>query len=459
MLPSAHIFRAYDIRGIVGAKDGLDVGVMALLGRAIASEALDHGQQTLVVAADARLSSPAFIQAMIEGILASGCHVINIGTVPTPVLYFATHVLETASGVMITGSHNPGHYNGVKIVLQRSCLAAHQIQRLYARIQSGDFHSGNGTCQILDIQDTYIARISADIRLDKNLKVVVDAGNGVTGLLAPRLFRALGCEVLPLYCEPDGNFPHHHPDPSQPTNLRDLRTCVLAAGADLGVAFDGDGDRVALISAQGNIIDADKLLMTFAQDILPDEPGAKIIYDVKSSRHLPRLIERAGGQALMCRSGHSFVKQKMQESGALLGGEYSAHIFFKHRWYGFDDGLYAAARFLELMTKNKRPAEAFLQRLPSSVSTSELFVPVADDRKFALVTKLQQDCRLSGALVSTLDGVRADFPGSWGLVRASNTTPALVLRFEADTVEDLDAIMALFRQELLRLAPELVLTF
>ena len=436
------IFRAYDIRGIVG--EGLDDGIMLQIGKAIATEALSIGETCLVVGADARHSSPAFMEAMCEGILSTGCDVITIGTVPTPALYFATHELETRSGVMITGSHNPKHYNGVKIVLQNRCLAADQITHLKDRILAQDFQVGQGSRQNKSILPDYIKRICADIHLSRPIKVVIDCGNGVGSVCASMLFAALGCQVVPLYCEADGSFPNHHPDPTRPENLTDLIERVQAENAELGIALDGDADRVGLVSATGRIIDADRMLLAFIDDILPDNPGATVIFDVKSSRLLPERIIERGGQPQMCKSGHSYVKQAMQASGALIGGEYSAHLFFQHRWYGFDDGLYAAARFLELMDKQGCSADDILDREPESVSTPELFVPVSEREKFDIMATLAQQLDLPGATINHLDGIRADFPEGWALVRASNTTPCLVFRFEASSGSWLENIRESF---------------
>lgn len=454
---SPDIFRAYDIRGIVG--QGLDCASVQAIGQAIGSEALDAGQRALMLGADARLSSPALGAALKAGILASGCDVVDLGVVPTPLLYFACHTLDTASGVMLTGSHNPSDYNGIKIVLNRRTLADNQITRLYQRIRTGELHHGNGHCTQHGIADAYLARITSSIRLQRRYRVALDCGNAVTAVVAPQLFAALGCEVLPLYCEMDGNFPHHHPDPTRVENLHDLKALVLRKQADLGIAFDGDGDRVALISGNGNIIDADHLLLAFVLDILPDNPGASVVYDVKSSHHLGRIITAQGGRGVMCKSGHSFVNRRLHETGALLGGEFSAHIFFRHRWYGFDDGLYTAARFLELMDKHNTSAQTLLAQLPQSCSTPELFIPVAEHEKFALMTRLSDALHFAEATLNRLDGLRADFAQGWGLIRASNTTPNLVLRFEADTLEALATIQAQFREQLARLAPALALPF
>ena len=450
------IFRAYDIRGIVD--EGLDENIVELIGRAVGSEALALGETSLIVGADARLSSPAFAVAMVRGILATGCDVENIGTVPSPVLYFATHTCKSNSGVMITGSHNPRDYNGVKVVLQNQCLAADQITRLKERINRDDFYHGEGKVSDIDVQPAYIKRICSDIHLSRPYKVVIDCGNGVAANCAPMLFAALGCQVAALYCETDGNFPNHHPDPTRVENLVDLIARVQLEEADLGIAFDGDGDRLGLISRSGRIIDADSMLLAFAADILPDNPGAGVIYDVKSSRRIPQLVNALGGHPLMCKSGHSFVKRAMHASGALLGGEYSAHLFFRHRWYGFDDGQYAAARFLELMDKNACSADDLLAAHPDSANTPELKVAVSDEEKFDIIATLQDALKIPGARISRLDGFRADTDQAWGLVRASNTTPNLILRFEALSTDALEQIQAQFHSGIAALFPRLDLS-
>ncbi len=454
---SPGIFRAYDIRGIVG--QGLDAHSIRLIGQAIGSEARDAGQQTLITGADARLSSPELSEALQAGILASGCNVIDLGVVPTPLLYFATHTLKSKSGVMLTGSHNPRDYNGVKIVLNQRPLADNQITRLYDRIVGNELLKGKGKRTTHDIEPAYLARIIGDIQFHKRLRVAIDCGNGVTGMIAPELFTRLGCEVLPLYCNVDGAFPNHHPDPTRPENLRDLQKLVYEKGADIGIAFDGDGDRLGIVTGDGNIVDADHMLLAFAMDILVDNPGARVVYDIKSSHHLPRVISAFEGSPVPCKSGHSFVKHKLQETDALLGGEFSAHIFFKHRWYGFDDGMYAAARFLELMDKYQASAQDLLERMPQSFSTPELFLPVAEQDKFALMERLVAELRFDSGSMNYLDGIRVDFAHGWGLVRASNTTPNLVLRFEADTPEDLTIIQAEFRTRLNALLPGTTLPF
>lgn len=458
-----NIFRAYDIRGIVN--QGLDVPLMTLIGKAIASEALTQGEHCLVVAADARLSSPAFSQAMIAGIITTGCDVIHIGTVPTPLLYFATHhfakvgagPLTSRSGVMITGSHNPKNYNGVKIVLQNNCLAADQIQRLKQRIQAGDFHEGEGNVTTADVMPAYLKRIDADLCYSRPYRVVIDCGNGVAANCAPMLFAALGCEVEPLFCTTDGSFPNHHPDPTQAENLAALKTAVLETQADLGIAFDGDGDRVGLVSPGGHIIDADSMMLAFIADILPENPGASIVFDVKSSLQLKKLITRLGGTPVMCKSGHSFVKREMQATGALLGGEFSAHLFFRHRWYGFDDGMYAAARFLELLDRKNCSADTLLDSLGHRVSTPEIKLEVNEREKFSIMANLQENLEFPGALIIRVDGVRAETDKAWGLVRASNTTPNLVLRFEAESVQALQEIQETFKTAIGGLVPGLCL--
>ncbi len=451
------IFRAYDIRGIVG--QGLDAETVRLIGQAIGSEAIDVGERTLIVGADARLSSPELFAALKTGILSSGCGIIDLGTVPTPLMYFATHTLIADSGVMLTGSHNPRDYNGIKIVLKRQTLADNQISNLYDRIMTNTLHTGKGSKISFDIRQAYINAITSTISLNKTFKVVLDCGNGVAGLVAPILFTALGCTVIPLYCEVDGNFPNHHPDPTRHENLRDLIARVILEEADLGIALDGDADRLGLVTRNGAVLDADHMLLAFAMDILPDNPGARVVFDVKSSHHLARVVAAADGIPVMCKSGHSYVKQKLRETEALLGGEYSAHIFFKHRWYGFDDGMYAAARFLELMDKYQATAQQLLAKLPPSVSTPELFIPVAETEKFQLVEMLREHLHFELARMNYLDGIRADFNFGWGLIRASNTTPCLVTRFEADNATELEFLKDLFRTAIGKLAPELLLPF
>ncbi len=450
------IFRAYDIRGIVG--EGLNADVMYLLGQAIGSEALDKAERCLLLGSDARLSSPEFAEQMKNGILATGCDLIDLGQIPTPLLYFATHYLDSHSGVMITGSHNPKNYNGVKIVFRHQSLSDSQIARFKERILSNDLHDGKGSLQLYDIKPAYKQHILNDISLENEWNVILDCGNAITACVAPDLFSALNCQTKTLYCELDGSFPNHHPDPTDTTNLKDIIQQVQDDHADLGIAFDGDGDRVVLLSSSGRIIDADKLMMAFVKDILPENENATVVYDVKSSHHLHTLIESLNGKALMCKSGHSYVKKAMYEAEAILGGEYSAHIFFKHRWFGFDDGIYSAIRFLEIMDKNQLSADEIIDDLPGSATTPEIFIPVPEQEKFSLMKKLARSFNIDGATVNELDGLRISLDYGWGLIRASNTTPNLMLRFEADCEENLVKIKTLFNAEISRILPQLSIT-
>ncbi|MBD9678641.1 phosphomannomutase/phosphoglucomutase [Pseudomonas sp. PDM18] len=453
----ASIFRAYDIRGVVG--DTLTTETAYWVGRAIGSESLARGEPCVSVGRDGRLSGPELVQHLIQGLLDCGCQVTDVGMVPTPVLYYAANVLEGKSGVMLTGSHNPPDYNGFKIVVAGETLANEQIQALRERIQTGDLASGVGSVQQVDILPRYFQQIRDDIALAKPLKVVVDCGNGVAGVIAPQLIEALGCTVIPLYCDVDGNFPNHHPDPGKPENLEDLIAKVKETGADLGLAFDGDGDRVGVVTNEGTIIYPDRLLMLFAKDVVSRNPGADIIFDVKCTRRLISLISGYGGRPVMWKTGHSLIKKKMKETGALLAGEMSGHIFFKERWYGFDDGIYSAARLLEIISLDKRDAERVFSAFPMDISTPEINITVTDEGKFALIEALQARGQWGEANLTTLDGVRVDYPKGWGLVRASNTTPVLVLRFEADSQDELERIKEVFRTQLKAVDPALSLPF
>ena len=451
------IFRAYDIRGIVGKS--LTPASVFEIGRAIGSEAAARGQQGMIVARDGRLSGPELSEALSKGLRAAGMNVTDVGRVPTPLLYFATHYLDSTSGVMLTGSHNPPEYNGLKIVLAGETLSGATIQALLTRIRNRDYSSGAGTLQSVDVARDYLERITSDVRVARPMRVVVDCGNGVAGELAPRLLRALGCEVSELYCEIDGNFPNHHPDPSHPENLRDLIKAVEEQQADIGLAFDGDGDRLGVISSGGKIIWPDRVLMLLAMDVLSRNPGGDIIYDVKCSRHLDRIIREHGGRPLMWKTGHSLIKAKMRETGALLAGEMSGHTFFKERWFGFDDGLYTAARLLEILSNDPRSTHKVFAALPDSVNTPELNVRMAEGEHHRFMVRLLEQAHFDKARISTIDGLRADFEDGWGLVRASNTTPCLVLRFEADDEKSLQRIQEQFRSLLLGLEPGLKLPF
>ena len=451
------IFRAYDIRGVVNQT--LTAGAVELIGRAIGSEALQRGRDTVVVGRDGRLSGPDLSAALIAGITSTGCDVKDIGCVPTPVLYFATYILDTGSGVIVTGSHNPPDYNGLKIMIDGETLSGESIQSLRERIEAANFISGQGRVQAIDVLPDYIERINGDVSLERPLRVVVDCGNGVAGGVAPQLLRGLGCEVTELFCEVDGTFPNHHPDPSKAENLADLIAAVDANQADIGLAFDGDGDRLGVVTSAGQIIWPDRVLMLYARDILDRNPGGKIIYDVKCTRFLDALIREHGGEPLMWKTGHSFIKAKLRESGALLAGEMSGHIFIKERWYGFDDGLYAGARLLEILARDPRPSATIFAELPDSVNTPELNVEMQEGEPPVFVERLLEKAHFEGATVSTIDGLRADFEDGWGLVRASNTTPVLVLRFEADNQEALARIMDEFRRVLLQVDASLSLPF
>ena len=453
------IFRAYDIRGVLDKT--LDAGVARLLGQAIGSEAKDRGQDEIVVGRDGRHSGPMLSSALIEGIRSTGIDVIDIGQVPTPVVYFACYQLNTGSGVAVTGSHNPPDYNGFKIVLGGETLALDAIQDLYARIAEGRFHQGMGQMRSMDLADDYIERIAGDVQAQRPLKVVVDCGNGVTGSIGPRVLEEIGCEVTPLYADIDGDFPNHHPDPSDPANLADLILSVKHQNADIGIAFDGDGDRLGVVTREGEIIYPDRLLMLFATDVLIRDPGATIIYDVKCTGHLQQMILRHGGSPLMWKTGHSLIKSKMRETGAALAGEMSGHFFFRERWYGFDDGIYAAARLVEILAGDldERDPVAIFATLPKGVSTPELKVVTDEGENHEFVDTFCRNANFEDARITTIDGLRADWPDGWGLVRASNTTPSLVLRFDADSESALQRIKEDFRKQILAVNPDLDLPF
>lgn len=448
------IFRAYDIRGIVD-KD-ITTATVYHLGRAFAAEAHALDVRTVVVGADGRLSSPALKETLIQGLCDGGINVDDIGYVPTPLLYFAAHHTDMQTGIMITGSHNPADYNGFKMMLNGRTLAGEEIQQLKNRILAQDYSEGNGVAHERDVRNQYRKRVLDDITLQRPLKVVVDCGNGIPGDIAPHLIEQLGCEVIPLFCEVDGTFPNHHPDPGKPANLKDCIAAVKAHQADIGLAFDGDGDRVGVITPSGALIYPDRVMMLFSEDILSRNPGTEIIYDVKCSRLLANIIEQAGGKATMWKTGHSLIKRKMKSTGALLAGEMSGHIFFKERWFGFDDGLYSAARLLEILASGSDDLDQIFARYPEDISTPEINIDVRDDNKFSLVEALQA-LEYPGGQKSLIDGVRVDYPDGWGLVRASNTTPVLVLRFEAASQEALDRIRAQFQAHLHHVDPTLVI--
>jgi phosphomannomutase/phosphoglucomutase len=457
MKVSPDIFRAYDIRGIVSTV--LTPATVELIGWAFGSAAIENRQTTAVIARDGRLSSPELAQALARGLQGAGCNVIDIGLAPTPVLYFATHHLNTGTGIMITGSHNPPEYNGLKMMLGGATLHGEEIQALRVRIEKQVFTSGKGTFKQQNVLDAYVKRIADDVKIARSLKFAVDYGNGAAGAVGPQLFMALGQKPLQMYAEVDGTFPNHHPDPSKEENLEDLRLEVDKNKFDLGLAFDGDGDRVGVIDSKGNVIWPDRMMILLATDILARNPHGRIIYDVKCSTHLKHAIAKAGGEPIMSRTGHSLIKAKMKETGALLAGEMSGHIFFKERWYGFDDGLYAAVRLLELLSKDKRNPQEIFDALPNSINTPELNIKLKEGEHYRFIESFTKSARFDGAEITSIDGVRADFADGWGLVRASNTTPSLVLRFEANSQAGLQRIQNAFREQMLKVDGKLPLPF
>ena len=434
------IFKAYDIRGIVPST--LDEQVAEALGRAFGTAALGEGEKTVAVGRDGRISGPALSSALIRGLVAAGVEVIDVGLVTTPMLYFAAHTL-CRSGIQVTGSHNPKDYNGFKMVLGGRAIYGAEIQALRQTMQleSWLLQSG-GSVREADVLADYTARIVGDVKLARPMKIVVDSGNGIAGASAPGIFRALGCEVIELFSEVDGNFPNHHPDPSKPENLQDLINALQNSDAELGLAFDGDGDRLGIVTKGGNNIYPDRQMMLFARDVLSRVPGGQILFDVKCTQRLAPAIEAAGGVPLMYKTGHSLIKAKMKEVDSPLGGEMSGHIFFKERWFGFDDGTYAGCRLLEIVSRSP-DANAVLDALPTSFSTPELNVACAEGEPAAVVEKLLALANFAApAKVSTIDGLRVDWPDGFGLIRSSNTTPVVVLRFEGTTEAALARIAA-----------------
>ncbi len=455
--PAQEIFKAYDIRGIVDKT--LTLASVRQIGQALGSEARARAQNAIVIGRDGRLSGPDFAAALADGIASTGIDVIDIGCVATPITYFAAYHLGADSCVSITGSHNPPEYNGLKMVLAGQTLYGAMIQDLRRRIVEGDFARGAGTVRHEDVRPAYIERIVADVKLARPMKIVLDSGNGVAGNTAPELFRRLGCELVELFSEVDGNFPNHHPDPSKPENLKDVIAALKNGDAELGLAFDGDGDRLGVVTRDGEIIYPDRQLMLFAADLLSRVPGAKIIYDVKCTRNLAPWIRDHGGEPLMWNTGHALVKAKLKETGAQLAGEMSGHMFFKERWFGFDDGLYTGARLLEILSRSL-DANAVLKALPDAVSTPELNIKMHEGESALLVQKLRDTAKFDGEVERiTLDGLRIEYADGFGLVRSSNTTPVVVLRFEADDAAALARIQADFRRVLDQAWPGLKLPF
>jgi phosphomannomutase/phosphoglucomutase len=448
------IFKAYDIRGIVDRT--LTVEAVELIGKALGTTARAKGVTKFVVGRDGRLSGPKLAQALARGLNATGIDVIDVGVVATPMVYFGTHQFKTGSGAMVTGSHNPPDYNGLKMMIAGDTLAAEAIQDLRKVVEAGEFATGNGKTETQDIRAAYLERITSDVKLARPMTIAIDCGNGSPGAVAPELFKRLGCKVIELFTEVDGHFPNHHPDPSKPENLEDLIHALATTDAEVGLAFDGDGDRLGVVTKSGKIIYPDRQLMLFAADVLTRNPGAEIIFDVKCTRNLFPWIRDHGGKPLMWKTGHSLIKSKLKETGAPLAGEMSGHIFFKDRWYGFDDGLYAGARMLELLSRTDNPSK-LLESLPDSISTPELNVALErEGENHKLIAELQQSAQFAGSTsINTIDGLRVEYPDGFGLMRASNTTPVLVLRFEADNDAALARIRAQFRDVLLKARPGL----
>ncbi len=454
------IFRAYDIRGIVGEQ--LNETILEQIGLALGTQAQAENCNSIVIGRDGRLSGPSLFAALTRGLLQTGINVIDIGCVPTPVLYYATYHYNTKCGAMLTGSHNPGNYNGVKMMIAGKTISDDAVQKLYTRIKTQDFIYNTGAHQQNFIKEEYIKEVTKHIKLRKVLKVVIDCGNGVAGVIAADLFKALDCEVDVLFENVDGNFPNHHPDPGNLDNLSALINRVKETNADVGLAFDGDADRLGVVTNAGNVIMPDRQMMLFARNILKNYPKAHIVYDVKCSNHLETFIKNHSGNPCMWKTGHSYIKNKMRDTGALLAGEMSGHIFFKERWFGFDDALYAGARLLEILANDypNKTLELLACELPDSVNTPEINVKIADSKKHAFVEKLIQNNKFNNTKnIITMDGIRVEYSDGWGLVRASNTTPALVLRFEADNKKRLEQIIIEFKQNISDLDPGLELDF
>ncbi len=457
MLPAKQIFKAYDIRGIVG--DTLTAESVEAIGHAIGSEAIERKSKAVCIGRDGRLSGPELAGALARGLQRAGVDVIDVGRVTTPILYFAAHHFGTGSGVMVTGSHNPPDYNGLKMMLAGETLSGEQISALRTRIENADLHNGNGAISEREIAAAYYDKGTSDIKLARPMRIAVDCGNGIAGAFAPELYKRLGCEVEELFCEVDGTFPNHHPDPSQPANLADLIEALHSGDAEIGLAFDGDGDRLGVVTREGNIIFPDRQLMLFAADVLSRKPGSEILFDVKCTRNLAPWVRKHGGKATMWKTGHSLIKAKLKETGSPLAGEMSGHIFFGERWYGFDDGLYAGARLLEYLSAQQN-IKAVFDQLPDSVNTPELQIKFSEGENYAFIDLLREAAQFPGATeIIKIDGLRVEYPDGFGLARASNTTPVVVLRFEADDDAALARIQEAFRKVLLQTRSDLQLPF
>lgn len=451
------VFRAYDIRGVIGKQ--LNEDDFYTIGRAISCRLRELKRHEIFIARDGRLTSDSLSAALKQGLLDSGITVIDLGAVATPVMYYATHTQGIDSGLMVTGSHNPADYNGIKMVLAGKTLVQADIEQLYELIVAGKFQDGQGIARSFDIIPDYINRIISDIKIHRPLKVVVDCGNGIAGPIVPKVITALGCEVIPMYCEVDGRFPNHHPDPTIETNLIDLKKAIAQHKADIGLAFDGDADRLGVVTNLEEVIWPDRLLMFYAREVLKRNKGATIVYDVKCSSHLARVVEEADGIARMCPTGHSIVKGVMKEENAALAGEMSGHLFFKDRWYGFDDALYSACRLLEILSVSEQSVSEQFAAIPNSVNTPEIKIPIAEEDKFTFMQRFSEQAKFPNANIITIDGLRVEFQHGWGLLRASNTTPCLVARFEAKDQESLKQIQILFKSELQEIDKNLVVSF
>ena len=451
------IFKMYDIRGIVATD--LTPDTVRLVGQAFATECQKQNVKEVCIGRDGRLHSKELSVALSEGLNAGGCDVIDVGMVPTPVLYFATHHLKTGTGIMVTGSHNPPEYNGLKMSMAGKTLYGDDITAFYNAIEAGDLNKGSGTVREQSVLDEYFERIVSDIKLERRMKIAVDCGNGVAGVIASKLFKALGCEVTELFCDVDGNFPNHHPDPSKLENLKDVCAAIKDNDLELGLAFDGDGDRVGVIDNMQKVIWPDRQMILYSEDVLSREPGALIIYDVKSSYNLGKEIAKMGGEPLMWMTGHSLIKAKMKETNAALAGEMSGHIFFKERWYGFDDGLYSAARMLEILSKKPGTSAEIFAALPDSYNTPEIQINFAEGEHHAFMEKFKASANFTGADVSTIDGMRVTWDKGWGLIRPSNTTPCLVLRFEAEDESSLKEVQKHFREQMIATDSSIELNF
>lgn len=442
----ASLFRAYDIRGRVD--HDLTVDAAYAIGRALGTVARRAQQDRIVVARDGRLSGPVILDALKKGLMDTGLQLMDIGQVPTPVLYFATYALDIPTGVMVTASHNPADYNGMKMVVAGHTLSGDAIRQLYHMIVEQDFLAGEGECRETTITEEYMRAIQTKVVLARPLNIVIDAGNGIAGAVAPTLFQRLGCKVTSLFCEVDGHFPHHHPDPTVEANLATLKQTVLDVGADVGLAFDGDADRLGIVTNTGQSVVADRQMMLFAKSILATHPGATIVYDVKCSWHLPRVIRAAGGHPMMCKTGHSFVKATLKKEQAIFAGEMSGHLFFADNWYGFDDALFAGARLLQILASQTLSCAELFQQFPESVSTPEIKVPIAEEKKFDFIRHFVGKAQFPDATLNTLDGLRVEYPDGWGLLRASNTSPNVILRFEAEDDAVLQRIRTAFETQM-----------